>query len=100
MDNIFQIGGTVSGSSFIGRRSLIETYRKDYIEGSSRVGRSIVGLTRIGKTSFADVVFTEPVHIDSKSTQKCMNMRNDTHSFSINRLDFVVFRESARRLKP
>jgi len=59
MDNIFQIGGAVSGNSFIGRKELVSKYKRDYLEGSNRVGRTIVGLTRIGKTSFADVVFSE-----------------------------------------
>lgn len=58
MDNIFQIGGAVSGDSFIGREKLIAKYRKAYLEGTHRVGKSIVGLTRIGKTSFKNVVFS------------------------------------------
>lgn len=59
MNNIFHIGGIVSGDSFIGRKDLVAKYRRDYIKGTSRVGRSIVGLTRIGKTSFSDVVFSD-----------------------------------------
>lgn len=59
MDNIFQIGGAVSGDSFIGRAKLIDKYRKEYLESTNRVGKSIVGLTRIGKTSFSDVVFSD-----------------------------------------
>lgn len=59
MNNIFQIGGVVSGKSFIGRNDLVLKYKRDYLETTSRVGRSIVGLTRIGKTSFASVVFTD-----------------------------------------
>ena len=59
MDNIFQIGGAVSRDSFIGREKLVAKYRKAYLEGTHRVGRSIVGLTRIGKTSFKNVVFSD-----------------------------------------
>lgn len=58
MENIFEIGGVVSGKSFIGRKKAIEKYRKEYLDGSLRVGKSIVGLTRIGKTSFARAVFS------------------------------------------
>ena len=59
MDNIFQIGGQVSGASFIGRKKLLEKFRRIYLEESSRVCKSIVGLTRIGKSSFACELFSQ-----------------------------------------
>ena len=33
-ENIFIIGGQVKGASFIGRRKLLEKYRKDFLESS------------------------------------------------------------------
>ena len=33
----------------------------------------------------------EPVHIESKSTQKRVDMRNNTHSFSVNSFYLIVF---------
>ena len=33
----------------------------------------------------------EPVHIESKSTQKRVDMRNNTHSFSVNSFNLIVF---------
>ncbi len=59
MDNIFQVGGQVSGSSFIGRKSLLEKFRRIYLDSSSRVCKSVVGLTRIGKSSFASELFSK-----------------------------------------
>lgn len=35
--------------------------------------------------------FLEPVHIESKPTQQRMNMRNNTHSFSVNSFNLIVF---------
>lgn len=57
MDNIFQVGGQVTGNSFLGRKSLLNKFRKIYLDENSRVCKSIVGLTRIGKSSFANEVF-------------------------------------------
>lgn len=34
---------------------------------------------------------SEPVHIESKSTQKRVDMRNNTHSFSVNSFYLIVF---------
>ena len=59
MENIFQIGAQVTGGSFIGRRQLIAQFRKWFLEGSHRVCKSIVGLTRIGKSSFVSQVFLD-----------------------------------------
>ena len=33
----------------------------------------------------------KPVHIESKSTQKRVDMRNNTHSFSVNSFYLIVF---------
>ena len=35
--------------------------------------------------------YLEPVHIESKSTQKRVDMRNNTHSFSVNSFNLIVF---------
>lgn len=51
MKNVFQIGGQVKGESFIGRKALIDSIRKSFIESNIRTAKSYVGLTRIGKTS-------------------------------------------------
>ncbi len=55
--NIFEIGGQVSGSSFIGRKNLIRKYRSELIESGQRRIYSMVGLTRSGKTSFIKKLF-------------------------------------------
>ena len=51
MDNIFQIGGQVSGESFIGRTDFVNSIRKNFINSEMRTSKSIVGLTRMGKSS-------------------------------------------------
>ena len=51
MDNIFQIGGQVFGDSFMGRKSFLKNFRKSFIESDMRTSKSIVGLTRTGKSS-------------------------------------------------
>lgn len=51
MDNIFQIGGQVSGDSFIGRTDFVNGIRKNFIDSEMRTAKSIVGLTRMGKSS-------------------------------------------------
>lgn len=51
MDNIFQIGGQVKGDSFIGRTKFVNTIRKNFIDSEMRTAKSIVGLTRMGKSS-------------------------------------------------
>ena len=35
--------------------------------------------------------YYEPVHIESKSTQQRVDMRNNTHSFSVNSFYLIVF---------
>ena len=60
-ENIFIIGGQVKGASFIGRRKLLEKYRKDFLESSIPKAVSIVGLSRSGKTSFVKNVFENSV---------------------------------------
>lgn len=57
MNNIFQIGGKVSGESFIGREEQVKYLRKVFIENEARTGKAIVGLTRMGKSSLAVNVF-------------------------------------------
>ena len=51
MDNIFQIGGQVSGDSFIGRADFVNSIRVNFIDSEMRTTKSIVGLTRMGKSS-------------------------------------------------
>lgn len=57
MDNVFQIGGQVAGASFLGRKEQLEYLRRVYLESTARTCKSIVGLTRVGKTSLARNVF-------------------------------------------
>lgn len=57
MNNIFQIGGKVSGESFIGREEQTKYLRKVFVENEARTGKAIIGLTRIGKSSLAVNVF-------------------------------------------
>ena len=38
-----------------------------------------------------EVAELEPVHIESEPTQQRMNMGNNTHSFSVNSFDLIVF---------
>lgn len=57
--NLFQIGKKVRGDYFIGRKNLIRYFRKIFLEEKSRSAKSIVGLTRIGKSSFIDNVFDD-----------------------------------------
>ena len=62
--DIFQIGGEVSGESFIGRRELVETLRSRFVGSKSRTAVSIVGLLRMGKTSVVKNTFYDlPEHI-------------------------------------
>ena len=51
MNNVFQIGGQVSGASFIGRKDFISSIRNSIINTDMRTAKSIVGLTRMGKSS-------------------------------------------------
>lgn len=59
MNNIFQIGGQVKGDSFIGRKNLINSIRKTFVENDKRTAKSFVGLTRIGKTSLIKCCFAD-----------------------------------------
>ncbi len=56
-ENIFNIGGQVTGSSFIGRKSLLERFRNELITDTTKRVYSLVGLSRSGKTSFVKEVF-------------------------------------------
>ena len=60
-ENIFIIGGQVKGESFIGRKRLLEKFRKDFLESATPKAVSIVGLSRSGKTSFVKNVFDNSV---------------------------------------
>ena len=60
-DNIFVIGGQVTGESFIGRKKLLARFRNDFIDSSVPKAVSIVGLSKTGKTSFIKKVFENSV---------------------------------------
>ena len=60
-ENIFIIGGQVKGESFIGRKRLLEKFRKELLESATPKAVSIVGLSRSGKTSFVKNVFDNSV---------------------------------------
>ena len=58
MENIFNIGGQVTGESFIGRKKELEDFRRQFVEPhTSRCVYSIVGLARSGKTSLVKNIF-------------------------------------------
>ncbi len=59
MDNLFQIGGQVSGDSFIGREKFVKDIQKNFIDSKIRTAKSIVGLTRMGKSSAIINSFSE-----------------------------------------
>lgn len=59
MDNVFRIGGQVSGDSFIGRKDFVKMLRKKFIENNERMAKSLVGLPRTGKTSAVKNAFSE-----------------------------------------
>ena len=52
MKNIFVIGSKVKGKSFIGRKQYLKEFKRAYFNKNSKTTRSIVGLTRMGKSSF------------------------------------------------
>lgn len=56
---MFQIGSVVTGSSFIGRKELLQQYKKQFLVKSRSSSVSLIGLTRIGKTSFIRKVFED-----------------------------------------
>lgn len=57
MINSFQVGAVVTGNSFIGRKELVKQYRKQFLTKSKSSSVSIIGITRVGKTSFIKKVF-------------------------------------------
>lgn len=57
--NVFQIGSVVTGSSFIGRKELLQQYKRQFLVRSRSSSVSLIGLTRIGKTSFIRKVFED-----------------------------------------
>lgn len=59
MDNIFCIGGQVRGESFIGRKAEVEALRNLFVDSSVKTAKSIIGLTRTGKSSFVDNAFLD-----------------------------------------
>lgn len=58
-ENIFQIGKQVIGESFIGRKALVDDFRKHFLESNKHRTCSIVGLARSGKSSFLKNVFMQ-----------------------------------------
>jgi hypothetical protein len=50
-ENIFYVGPEVTGNSFIGRKKAVTALQVRVFNSSSSLGISIVGLTRIGKSS-------------------------------------------------
>lgn len=59
MDNIFCIGGQVRGESFIGRKQEVDSLRNMFVESGVKTAKSIIGLTRTGKSSFVDNAFLD-----------------------------------------
>ena len=59
MNNIFQIGGQVTGSSFIGRKAFVKLIRDNFLGNNNKMSKAIVGLTRIGKSSAITNSFLE-----------------------------------------
>ena len=57
MQNIFEVGGQVSGESFIGRKAEIEKFRNEFLNSKKRKVYSVIGLARSGKTSFVKKIF-------------------------------------------
>lgn len=60
----------------------------DFIADAGEVKDGVDSATDILDTSVENI---EPVHIESKSTQKRVDMRNNTHSFSVNSFYLIVF---------
>ena len=57
MQNIFEVGGQVSGESFIGRKAEVEKFRNEFLNSKKRKVYSVIGLARSGKTSFVKKIF-------------------------------------------
>lgn len=77
MDNIFCIGGQVRGSSFIGRKSEVAYFRSLFIDSNVKTAKSIIGLTRTGKSSFVDNAF-----LDIPETDKILYVNVTLGDFS------------------
>lgn len=58
MENIFVVGGQAQGKAFIGRKDLLNKFKDLYLK-NKKVTRAIIGITRIGKTSFVKQVFKD-----------------------------------------
>lgn len=77
IDNIFCIGGQVRGDSFIGRKSEIERLRRLFINSGIKTAKSIIGLTRTGKSSLVDNAF-----LDIPETEKILYVNVTLGDFS------------------
>lgn len=77
MDNIFCIGGQVRGASFIGRKQEVESLRNNFVKSSVKTAKSIIGLTRTGKSSFVDNAF-----LDIPETEKILYVNVTLGDFS------------------
>lgn len=77
MDNIFCIGGQVRGDSFIGRKSEVESLRSLFVDSNVKTAKSIIGLTRTGKSSFVDNAF-----LDIPETEKILYVNVTLGDFS------------------
>lgn len=77
MDNIFCIGGQVRGDSFIGRKTEVKSLRNLFVDSSVKTAKSIIGLTRTGKSSFVDNAF-----LDIPETEKILYVNVTLGDFS------------------
>lgn len=80
-ENIFVIGGQVTGDSFIGRKKMITEFRNELIYGKNRRVYSLVGLARSGKTSFVKEIFN--VNLPENTFYCYQDISLDTTYFSI-----------------
>ncbi|MBR1592524.1 MAG: hypothetical protein IJ666_05885, partial [Ruminococcus sp.] len=55
-------------------------------------------LGKSGALTIPKSVRLEPVHIDSASAKKGMDMRDYAHSFSMNGFNLIIFRKATRAL--
>ena len=77
MDNIFCIGGQVRGASFIGRKQDVKLLRNLFVDSTVKTAKSIIGLTRTGKSSFVDNAF-----LDIPETKKILYVNVTLGDFS------------------
>lgn len=77
MDNIFCIGGQVRGDSFIGRKTEVKSLRNLFVDSGVKTAKSIIGLTRTGKSSFVDNAF-----LDIPETEKILYVNVTLGDFS------------------